>query len=143
MSNPDKRWSTGAALGRGTGAGIAAGATGFYMGSLGGPAGAGLAAMVGALGGFASGFLGYTVGHWWDEPALKAESFGSAALYTVVISGLLLITLSSIAATAIVAAPNPQQAIFALSSICGFLAAASRSLIDDWRAQHLEVGRVR
>jgi len=137
MSNPDKRWSKGAALGRATGPAIGGGAVGFYMGMLGGPAGAAMGAAVCAAGGFASGFLGYALGHWWDEPAPQPESFGSAALYTIVISGFLLVTLSSIAATAILAAPSPDTALFTLSSICGFLGAASRSLIDDWRAQRV------
>ena len=135
MSNPKKRWSLGAALGRATGSGLAGGAAGAYMGSLGGPAGAGLAAAVGAAAGFVGGFLGATLGHWWDDPGLEPESFGSAALYTVVVSGVLLVVLSSIAAATISTARDFTSAWFSLSTMCGFLGAASRSLIDDWRAQ--------
>ncbi|HVN84212.1 MAG TPA: hypothetical protein VMW17_05120 [Candidatus Binatia bacterium] len=135
MSNPQKRWSLGAALGRATGSGLAGGAAGAYMGSLGGPAGAGLAGAVGAAGGFVGGFLGAVLGHWWDEPPMFEETFGSAALFTVVVSGVLDIVTASISSSAVSSAPNFSTACFVLATICGFVGSASRSLIDDWRAQ--------
>jgi hypothetical protein len=63
------------------------------------------------------------------------ESFGSAALYTVVVSGVLAILTVSMASPAISGAKDFTSACFILSVICGFLGAISRSLIDDWRAQ--------
>ena len=97
MGNPDKRWSWGQALGRGVGPAIGAGGTAAVMGSMGGPIGAGLAPTIGAIGGFTGGFLGAALGYWWDAPPERAQPFGSAALFTFVVSAAVSALLSFLA----------------------------------------------
>jgi len=134
VSNPDKRWSLGAALGRGTGSGIAGGVCGAYLGFLGGPAGATLGGAIGVAGGFAGGFLGAVIGHWWDAPPERPESFRSAALYTTVVSGALDAVVTTLAASHMIAAPQARLAWFTIAAFVGFVASASRNLLDDLRA---------
>lgn len=136
MSNPNKRWSWGAALGRGVGPLIPSAATGALMGSFGGPLGPALGALIGGAGAFANGFFGAAFGHWWDAPPREPESFGSAALYTLVVTGVLEIVSAGLLAPLVVRATNVGLSIFLMTGVVAFVAAASRSLIDDWEARH-------
>jgi hypothetical protein len=136
MSNPNKKWSWGAAMGRGVGGIVGGGGAGAVMGSMGGPAGVALAAAVGAAGGFVSGITGALLGHLWDDPPLFARAAGSDALYMCVVSG----TYASLL-WALVIGHLPAEresllvAIFALTAFPGFLASMSLSLIDDIAAR--------
>jgi hypothetical protein len=132
MSNPEKRWSWGAAFGRGVGPVIPSAASGALIGSLGGPLGPVLGAAIAAATAFANGFLGAVVGHWWDLPAQRPESFGSAALFTLVVSGVLNLVAGSFLAGVIAAAPRQALPIVLLTGLVAFIASASRSLLDDW-----------
>ena len=136
MSKPDKQWSWGMALGRGTGGAVGGAATGAVMGSLGGPVGAPLGAAIGAAGGFTSGFLGTVLGHWWDLPPDSPELFGSAALYMAVTTGLLSALLFGLTIDRVASDPRiATAAAWGIPSLSSFLASLSRSLIDDFAAR--------
>jgi len=143
MSNRNKGpWSWGAALGRGTGGALGAGAAGVAMASFGGPAGMLLGGAIGATGGFVGGFLGYALGYAWDDPPEVTELFGSAALYTSVVSAVLATVFGFLAWERMAAHPESLiTGTFAMSALVGFISAMSRSLIDDMRASAIRKDR--
>ncbi len=135
MSNPDKRWSWGMALGRGTGGAMGAGAAGAVMSSLGGPVGTPLGAAIGTAGGFTGAFFGAVLGHWWDLPSDSTESFGSGALYTAVASGPLSALLFALCIDRIADPTVATNAAWGIPALTAFFASPSRSLIDDFQAR--------
>jgi hypothetical protein len=135
MSNPEKHWSWGSTMGKATGAAVAAGGVGAAMGALGGPVGPIVGGAISFAGGFVSGFLGAALGHWWDIPSDERALFGSSALYTTVVCGLLSVILNFFALGHLSIRPEfAARGLFAISALSGFFGAVSLSLIDDWRA---------
>ena len=136
MSNPEKQWSWRRTLGSATGSAIGGGAAGAVSGSVaGGPAGAAIGGAIGATGGFVSTILGSAIGYWWDELLDWPVSFGSAALYSAVVSGTLSAVLCFLALAQLSRnLQSLERGVFAITLLAGFLGALSSSLIDDLRA---------
>jgi hypothetical protein len=138
MSNPNKKWSLGAALGRAAGSALGSGGAGFVAGSIAGQIGAPLAALIGAGGGLVGGFTGAVLGYWWDAPPDEPESPSSALLYCSIVVGTLCSILYAIIlpmVTVVRLDPFIAEKGFAgFAILAGFLGSASRSLIDDLRA---------
>lgn len=135
MSNPGKKWSWGMAFGRAVGGAVGPGAAAFVVGTL-CTIGAGpLMAFIGAAGGFTSGFLGAALGYWWGDPFDGPEPLSSAALYTMVVGGILASLLYFLAFDQLVAERNSvPQVYFWIGTLSAFFGSASRSLLDDLRA---------
>jgi hypothetical protein len=137
MSNPEKKWSWGGAMGRATGSGLTGVAGGALAGHLGGPLGVPVgAAILGAFG-FAGGFIGAALGHWWDQLDRPREEFGSGALFTLVVSGVLNLTFVLLAAPSFSKASDATAALYIL--VCGgsLMSSASKSLLDDLHATYV------
>jgi uncharacterized membrane protein YjjB (DUF3815 family) len=133
MSHPNKHWSWGMAFGRGVGSAIGACFAGIVAGAM---VSAGLGALrggiLGAAGALVGGFLGACLGHWWDKPAEREETFRGAALYTLVVSGGIASVLYFLSAAASIQTCRREVATTTLvGALAGFLASASRSLIDE------------
>lgn len=135
MSNPNKRWSWGGALGRSTGPTVSGAASGALAGALGGPLGIPAGAAVGGAIGFVGGFIGAALGHWWDEVKRKAESFGSGALFTLVISGILDIPFVLLAISHF-SSENKIRVLTLLIGFSSIISSAAKSLIDDLHATY-------
>lgn len=131
MSNPAKQWSWGGALGRATGTAIGGASTGAIAGSLGGPLGVPLGAAVFGGIGFTSSLIGSALGHWWDDISREEESFGSGALYTLVVAGALMLFATLLAQPMVARVPDPTLPLGLLIGFVSIVASASKSLIDD------------
>jgi len=136
MPRRKKRWSWRVALGRAAGPAIGLGVAGavgagLATGGLGAPLGGAIA----GGGAFLSSFLGTVFGHWADEPPSDEGTFGSALLFTTVVSGFLGLPCFLLAAplAASIAMPHLQYAL--LGAAVGFFTSTAASLVDDWRAR--------
>ena len=138
MSNREKKWSWRGALGRAAGPGLSGAASGALAGHLGGPLGVPVgAAVLGAIG-FAGGFIGAALGHWWDQIDRPPEEFGSGALYTIVVSGILNFVFVLLAAPNFSKISDSGAALYVLIAGGSFISAASKSLIDDLYATYVQ-----
>jgi hypothetical protein len=141
MSNENKgKWSWRVAMGRATGNIFGTAIAGGVAGAIfGGPPGGAAGIAIGAAGSFVNGFMGYTLGHWWDDPPDRVESFGSGVLYTTVVSGSFMTLLFLIALGPLLNHPDASgRAFVAIPCAAGFLGAMSKSLLDDLRATQPE-----
>jgi hypothetical protein len=131
MSNPNKQWSWGGALGRSTGTALSGASVGAINGALGGPLGVPLGATVFAAIGFTTGLIGAGLGHWWDDMLRDAEGFGSGVLYSLVVSSSLTIFATLLVQPSLLSSPNATLALALIISPLCIVATASKSLIDD------------
>jgi hypothetical protein len=131
MSNPNKRWSWGSALGRSTGSAIAGASGGAITGSLGGPLGIPLGAAVFGVLGFTTGLMGAGLGHWWDDMLRDAETFGSGALYSLVVTGTLTVLAVLLAQPLLAVSPDATVTLSLIIGSLSVIGSASKSLIDD------------
>jgi len=137
MNNPNKQWSWNIALGRGIGSAIGAGGAAATAAALGtGGLGAPIGAAIGAAGGFVGGFLGTAFGYWLDDPSPYAESFNSAVLMNMVVSGFVAMTFLLLGADQISHSTDPRIGIIALCNFAGFLTTSLSSVLDDMRARN-------
>ena len=130
MSNANKVWSWGGAIGRATGSAISGAASGTMAGLLGGALSAPLAAVIGGAIGFSGGIIGAILGHKLDDMPPSGEAFGSGALFTLVVTGMLDIQLLGLFRTPLA----PEATKLLLSILLGFsslIGSASKSLLDD------------
>ena len=136
MSRRKKRWSWRVALGRAAGPAIGAGAAGavgagLVTGGLGAPLGGAIA----GGGAFLSSFLGTVFGHWADEPPSDEGTFGSALLFTTVVSGFLGLPCFLLAAPLAASMPMSHLPYALLGAVVGFFSSTAASLVDDLRAR--------
>jgi hypothetical protein len=92
------------------------------------------AALFGGIG-FVGGFVGAALGHWWDDMNRKLESFGSGALFTLVITGVLDLIFVLLASSSF-SAINSFRAMTLLVGFSSIIGGASKSLIDDLHATY-------
>lgn len=129
-----KRWSWKSTFGKAGIAAVAAGVVAAIGTAIIGPG----ALIMGALtlvGGLAGGIGGDAWGYHCDDPFDESDSFGSAALYTSVVTGTLAALFDFLALNQLAAHPDLAKRGFVLiGALASFLGVASRSLIDDFRA---------
>jgi hypothetical protein len=145
MSNPQKRWSFGMALGRGVGSAIGAGgaatvatvATVVRSGGL-DPY---IVGAIGVGGGFVGGFLGTALGYWWDESP-EVSDFWGEALMAMVPTGLFAGVAYLAAAYALFPSRPPEFAapwylrLALVGGLFGFLGGAAPSAADTLLARY-------
>lgn len=133
----NKAWSWGCALGRGVGGAIGSGGAIAISSWLASGTDWTSAVACALGGGFVGGFLGTALGFWWDEPFCQRETFVSASFYTTVVTGMLTVLCvpGGSHGAAFLTTRAPWAAALAISGFLAFLAAMSRSLLDDLWAQ--------
>jgi hypothetical protein len=136
MSNPNKVWSFGGAAGRATGSGLAGVASGAIAGSLGGPLGIPLGMAVFGAVGFAGGYVGACLGYWWDALERDPETFGSGALFSLVVNGVLNIVFLLLLGESVSTAHRPIMLLCLLVGFSSLISAALKSLLDDLHAAY-------
>jgi hypothetical protein len=75
--------------------------------------------------------VGAAVGHWWDDMDRDKETFGSGALYALVVSGILMLFAVLILNPLLTSSPHPRLAFGIVVGGIALFSASSKSLIDD------------
>jgi hypothetical protein len=75
--------------------------------------------------------MGAALGYWWDLLRRPPETFGSGALCSTVVGGVLTIPTLVLAHPQFATSPNPNLSMALFIGIVSLLASAFKSLLDD------------